>query len=331
MRRRSPGFARPAHCDSRVKKFDDLLVFVTVVERQSFIGAARQLGLPPGSVSRKVQELEQRLGITLLNRTTRRLSVTEVGREVYDAAARGFAAIEEAESLAVIHHDKPTGVLRVAVPYTLLYTGLLPHIPAFRKTYPDVRVEFIVTNQAIDLVENNCDLAIRVGPQPDSSYVKRTMFVSEYRIVATPAALDRIGRPAKPSDLLSMPMAGLLGASSIAGPSPVPPAWAFVRGERREELSFRFAVAATDPIVPLDFALRGEGIALLLDTLARPSIEAGILELVLEDWQIADRLELSLFYRRGATMDSKVRVFIEFLSERVHAVRAGREKAAKAM
>ena len=93
-----------------MKKYDDLLVFVTVVDRQSFIGAARQLGLPPGTVSRKVQELETRLGIMLLNRTTRRLSVTEVGREVYDAASRGFAAIEEAESLAIVHHDKPAGV-----------------------------------------------------------------------------------------------------------------------------------------------------------------------------------------------------------------------------
>jgi len=304
-----------------VKKFDDLLVFVTVVERQSFVGAARQLGLPPGSVSRKVQELESRLGITLLNRTTRRLSVTEVGREVYEAAARGFAAIEEAESLAVVHHDKPTGVLRMVVPYTLLYAALLPHIPSFRKAYPDVRIEFVVTNQSIDLVENNCDLAIRVGVQPDSSYVKRTLFVSEYRLVATPAALDRIGRPSKPSDLLSMPVAGLLGAANITGPSPVPPTWSFVRGDRREELSFRFVVGATDPIVPLDFALRGEGVSLLLDTLARPSIEAGILEVVLQDWRIADSLELSLFYRRGATMDSKVRVFIEFLSERMRAVR----------
>ncbi|MCC2103224.1 MAG: LysR family transcriptional regulator, partial [Hyphomicrobiales bacterium] len=87
------------------------------------------------------------------------------------------------------------------------------------------------------------------------------------------------------------------------------------------ELSFRFAVAATDPIVPLDFALRGQGIGLLLDTLARPSIEIGFLEVVLGDWRIADSLELSLLYRRRATMDSKVRVFIDFLSEKIRAVR----------
>jgi len=329
MLRKSPACARPASCDP-VKKFDDLLVFVTVVDRQSFIGAARQLGLPPGTVSRKVQELETRLGITLLNRTTRRLSVTEVGREVYDAASRGFAAFEEAESVAVGHHDTPSGALRIVTPYALLYTALLPQIPAFRAQYPDVRLEFVVTNQAIDLIEHNCDLAIRVGALPDSSYVKRTLFVSEYRVVATPATLERLGRPSKPADLLSLPLAGLLSAVTIAGPSPVPAVWSFERGGRREELTFRFAVAATDPIVPLDFALRGQGFALLLDSLSRPSIEAGLLEVVLDEWRIADRLELSLIYRRRATMDSKVRVFIDFISERVRALRADPEGAGKA-
>ena len=312
-----------------MKKFDDLLVFVTVVERQSFIGAARQLGLPAGTVSRKVQELEQRLGITLLNRTTRRLAVTEVGREVYESAARGFAAIEEAESLAIERHETPAGSLRVAVPYALLYTGLLPYLPDFRARYPDVRLEFVVTNQTIDLIEHNCDIAIRVGAQQDSSYVKRTLFTSEYRLVATPATLDRIGRPKKPADLLSLPIAGLLAAAGVSTSSPVPPNWAFVRGDRRQELSFQFAVSATDPIVPLDFALRGQGIALLLDTLARSSIESGLLEVVLADWSIADKLELSLFYRRRATMDSKVRVFVDFVVERVRAFRMAREKGAE--
>jgi DNA-binding transcriptional LysR family regulator len=300
-----------------VKKFDDLLVFVTVVERQSFVGAARQLGIPPGTVSRKVQELETRLGITLLNRTTRSLSVTEVGREVYESASRGFAAIEEAETLASRHHDEPSGVLRVVVPYALLYTALLPLAPAFRSENPGVRLEFIVTNQAIDLVENNCDVAFRVGAQPDSSYVKRTLSEAEYRLVATPAALDRLGRPKKPADLLKLPMAGLVSTSGVSTPSPVPSTWSFVKGDRREEMSFAFVIAGTDPIVPLDFALRGQGVSLLLETLTRPSLEAGLLELVLADWSIAQRMELSLFYRSRATMDSKVRVFVEFVMRRL--------------
>lgn len=310
-----------------MRKFDDLLVFVTVVERQSFVGAARQLRLPAGTVSRKVQELETRLGITLLNRTTRRLSVTEVGREVYEAAARGFAAIEEAESLAIDHHDNPSGALRVIVPYTLLYTALLPHVPAFRAQFPDVRLEFVVTNHAIDLIENNCDLAIRIGPQPDSTtYVKRSLLHAEYRLVATSAALDTFGRPKRPADLLAMPMCGFLtDPAGAAAPSSIPAAWSFVKGDRREELTFPFVVAGSDPIVMLDFARRGQGVAIVLETLARASIESGELEIVLEDWTIADRLELSMLYRRRATMDSKVRVFVEFVLSRLRA--AGRAQS----
>ena len=301
-----------------MKKFDDLLVFVTVVERQSFVGAARQLGLPPGTVSRKVQELEARLGITLLNRTTRRLAVTEVGREVYESAARGFAAIEEAESLAVQRHDKPSGVLRMIVPYGLLSIGILPYLPEFRALYPDVRIEFLVTNQALDIVENNCDLAFRIGAQPDSSFVKRTLLESEYRLVAAPGVLEKFGRPKKPADLQEIPMSGLLSpGSGVTTPSPVPNGWVFVKGDKRIEMSFQFAVAATDPVVPLDFALRGQGVSILLETLARSSIESGALELVLADWTIADKLELSMFYRRRATMDQKVRVFIDFMFEKL--------------
>jgi DNA-binding transcriptional LysR family regulator len=301
-----------------VKKFDDLLVFVTVVERQSFIGAARQLGLPAGTVSRKVQELEDRLGITLLNRTTRRLAVTEVGREVYESAARGFAAIEEAESLAIQHHDKPSGVLRVIVPYGVLSAALLPVLPEFRAAYPEVRIEFLVTNQAIDLVENNCDIAIRIGAQQDSSFIKRALLESEYQLVATSAALDRLGRPKRPADLCSLPMAGLLSATAhVAGPSPVPSTWAFVKGDKRVELNFQFVVAGTDPIVPLDFAMRGEGLSIVLGALVRRAVEAGELELALPDWTIADRLELSMLYRRRATMDSKVRVFVDFILDQV--------------
>ncbi len=302
-----------------MKKFDDLLVFVTVVERQSFIGAARQLGIPAGSVSRKVQELETRLGITLLNRTTRRLAVTEVGREVYESAARGFAAIEEAESLAIQHHNKPSGVLRMVVPYGLLSIALLPWLPEFRALFPEVRIEFLVTNQPLDIVENNCDLAFRIGAQPDSSFVKRTLLQSEYRLVATPAALDRLGRPKRPTDLETLPMAGLLSpAAGVPGASPVPAPTAFVKGERRIDMTFQFAVAATDPIVPLDFALRGQGISIILEALARSSLESGALELVLSDWSIADKLELSILYRRRATMDSKVRVFLDFILGKLH-------------
>ena len=297
-----------------MRKFDDLLIFVAVVERQSFVGAARQLDLPPGSVSRKIQELEARLGITLLNRTTRRVAVTETGREVYEAAARGFAAIEEAESLARAHHDTPSGVLRVVAPYGFVHLVLMPLIPEFRALYPEVRLELVTTNQPIDLVENNCDIAVRVGAQPDSSYVIRPLRSISYCLVATPQYLARHGALKHPSELSARSMAGMISpGGSVSAPSPVPITYVFEKDGEREEIAFAFAVAATEPTILFDFALEHAGIAIVLEGIAQRYLDDSQLALVLDDWRIAEQMDLSILYRRRATMDSKVRVFLDFL------------------
>lgn len=297
-----------------MRRFDDLLIFVTVVDRQSFVGAARQLDLPPGTVSRKIQELETRLGITLLNRTTRRVAVTEAGREVYEAAARGFAAIDEAESRARSHHDTPSGVLRIVAPHGFLHLALMPTIPEFRALYPDVPLEFIVTNQPIDLIEYNCDVAIRVGAQPDSSYVIRPLLKVAYRLVASPAYLAEHGEPKKPSELRERAMAGMISpGGSVLAPSPVPLSYVFEKGDKQEDIKFSFAIAATEPTLLFDFALANAGIAIVFEGIAQQYIDSGALRFVLDDWTIADQMDLSIMYRRRATMDSKVRVFLEFL------------------
>ncbi len=307
-----------------MKRFDGLLVFVSVVERQSFVGAARQLGLSPAAVSRKIQELEARLDITLINRTTRRLSITDVGREVYEQAARGFAAIEDAERIAKRRHEKPSGVLRIVAPYALLHLALMPILPLFRARYPEVRLEFLVTNQPIDLVEFNCDIGVRVGAQSDSTYMIRPLFQAEYRVVAAPAFLRARKAPRRPGDLLGAPMAGFLtSAGSVATLAPAPNVWAFVKGDRREEFAFQYALAATDPIVLLDFARHGEGFAIVLETVAQRMIGSGELQIVLPDWRIDAKMELSIIYRRHATMDSKTRVFLEFMRENLRGLLEG--------
>lgn len=300
-----------------MRRFDDLLIFVTVVERQSFVGAARQLDLPPGTVTRKIQELEARLGITLLNRTTRRVAVTETGQEVYEAASRGIAAMDEAESLARAHHDTPSGTLRVVAPYSFVHLAIMPLIPEFRALHPLVRIEIIATNQAIDLVENKCDVAIRVGAQPNSSYVIRPLGNISYKLVASPQYLSRHGAPRRPADLRERPMAGLISPSgSVSAPSPVPAAYTFERGAKREQIAFTYALAATEPTLLFDFALAHAGIAVVIETIAQDYLASERLCGVLEDWRMADQMQLSLMYRRRATLDSKVRVFLDFLIRR---------------
>lgn len=299
-------------------KFDDLMVFVAVVERQSFIGAARQLGLSPAVVSRRIQDLEARLAVTLINRTTRRLSVTDVGREVYEHAAQGFAAMAEAERIATRRHETPSGVLRIVAPYTVTHLAIMPLLPQFRALYPDLRLEFIITNQAVDLIEYNCDIGVRIGAQSDSTYRTRPLFEAAYRVVASPAYLATVPRARRPTDLLSAPVAGLVQAQgALAGASAVPDHWTFVHGERREDVTFRFALAATEPILLVDFALQGEGFAIVTEAVVQRFIAAGDLAVVLGDWAIEDHITLSLIFRRHATMEPKTRVFLDFMRDNV--------------
>jgi len=307
-----------------VKKFDDLLVFVAVAEKQSFVAAARQLGLPATTVSRKVQELEARLGVQLLRRTTRRVSATETGRAVCEQAARGFLAIEEAESLARRRHDKPAGVLRVAMPNAVADLSISAMIPEFRVAYPEVRVELLIANVPIDLIDYGCDCAIRVGPQPDSSYVSRPLIRAGYKLIATPAFLDRVGRPRMLEDLASLPMAllsdfGRLGLAQSILPDP----YEFAQGARRRAMRFSPALASNEPAALMAFVERHAGCTIMLEALCREKLADGRLEEVLPAWTIDADLELSIVYTRRATAESKVRVFIDFLLARVRDLPAG--------
>lgn len=310
-----------------MRKLDDLLVFVAVVEKQSFVGAARQLGLPATTVSRKVQELEARLGVPLLRRTTRRVFVTETGQAVYERAAEGFVAIDEAEAIARRRHGKPAGVLRVAMPHSFADALLLGALPTFRKAYPDVRLELLIANVPLDLLDYGCDCAIRVGPQPDSSYVFRPLFSGGYKVVASPAFLDRVGRPASLDALANLPIALIsdFGKLRLAEPA-LPEAYEFVRAGQRRAMRFTPALASNEPGALLAFVQQNDGCAILLEVMCRDHLERGLLEEVLPEWTIDADIELSIVYTRRATSESKVRVFVEFLLALVRAFSADAAK-----
>ena len=297
-----------------MRKLDDLLVFVAVVEKQSFVAAARQLGLPPTTVSRKVQELEARLGVQLLRRTTRRVVVTETGQAVYEQAARGLAALDEAESLARRRHDKPAGVLRVAIPNSVADLRLFAALPDFRAAYPDVRLELLIANVPIDLLDYGCDCAIRVGPQPDSSYISRPLFRGGYKVIASPAFAARAGPPQSPDDLTNLPLAlpSDFGKLRLAGPA-LPDAYDFVRGTQRRSMRFTPALASNEPAALMAFVLQDGGCAIMFEALCRERLGRGEVVDVLPEWTIDADIELSIVYTRRATSESKVRVFVEFL------------------
>jgi DNA-binding transcriptional LysR family regulator len=305
-----------------MQRYDDLLIFVRVVERGSFVGAARQLGLPPTTVSRKVQELEARLGSQLLRRTTRRVAVTETGQAVYETAARGFAAIEEAETFARKRHDEPSGVLRVAMPHAFSRLQFEPWLPEFMARYPKIRLELLLTSSPLNLVEFGIDAAIRAGPQHDSSYIKRALYRGGFAVVASPAYLARVDRPRTPRDLVDHPIAIVANMLDRSyGPHAVPSTYSFTKDNQYEEIIFAPVMAVNDPDPLVAFALEGAGIAVVFEVMSRDYIASGALVNVLDDWRISAELEISILYTPRATMESKVKVFVDFMLEKLKNMR----------
>jgi DNA-binding transcriptional LysR family regulator len=305
-----------------MQRYDDLLIFVRVVERGSFVGAARQLGLPPTTVSRKVQELEARLGSQLLRRTTRRVAATETGQAVYETAARGFAAIEEAETFARKRHDEPSGVLRLTMPHAFSRLQFEPWLPEFMARYPKIRVELLLTSAPLNLVEYGIDAAIRAGPQHDSSYIKRALFRGGFAVVASPEYLARVERPRSPRDLAAHPIAIVANMLDRSyGPHAVPATYSFEKDGKYEEIIFAPVLSVNDPDPLVAFALEGAGIAVVFEAMSRDHVANGTLVNVFEDWRISAELELSILYTPRATMESKVRVFVEFMLDKLKTMR----------
>lgn len=178
---------------------NEIVVFARVVQTGSFTAAAAALGMPKSSVSRKVSELEERLKSRLLQRTTRTLSLTDVGRTYYEYCLRIVAEIEEAERAVSQLQDTPRGPLRVTAPLNFAFLG--PIVADFLKRYPEVQLDLVCTDRVVDLVEERFDVGIRAGALADSTLIARNLGQAPRFLVASPAYLKKHGRPKAPEDL----------------------------------------------------------------------------------------------------------------------------------
>src|SRR5713101_7275743 len=178
---------------------NEILVFARVVQAGSFTAAAAALGMPKSSVSRKVSDLEERLKSRLLQRTTRKLSLTDVGRTYYDYCARIVGEIEDGERAVSRLQEAPRGLLRVTAPINVAFLG--PIVSDYLKRYPEVRLDLFCTGRTVDLVEERFDVAIRAGTLADSTLIARSLGSAGWLLVATPAYLKKHGRPRTPEDL----------------------------------------------------------------------------------------------------------------------------------
>jgi DNA-binding transcriptional LysR family regulator len=294
-----------------MQDLNDMVFFAEVAERGGFAAASRALGIPKSRLSRRVAELEARLGVQLMQRSTRRLSLTPAG-EIFlrHSAAVRDAAQAATEAVAQVHTE-PCGTVRLACPVTIAHSGLAQLLPRFMALYPAVRIDMRVMNRPVDLIEEGIDIALRVRPEIEDSttLVAKVLGTSRGVLVARPELLQRLGPVALPADLARLPTAAMSangeGRSEwrLEGPN----------GESHVHLHTPRYVA--DDLATLQAAaLEGVGAALLPDYMCRADLEAGRLARVLPDWGPAPVIAHLVFPARRALVPA-VRRLIDFLVE----------------
>lgn len=291
---------------------NDTLIFVKVVEQGSFVGAASALRLPKTTVSRKVQELETRLGAQLLHRTTRKLGLTEAGNVYYEHCQRIARELAEAESAVGQLHAGPRGWLRVTAPYSIGIDKIAPLLGEFHARHPEVRVEMLLSNEPIDLIGGEVDVALRVGSLPDSNLVARKLGVLNTQVFAAKSYIARHGEPLHPDDLQyhrTFAMPKHRHGSSYS--------WSLDDGNGPRDFLVNPILVANDPAALKGALLCGEGLVISADVMVKPFVEAGLVQRVLAGWTGGEYV-LNAVFPRGHVQSPKVRVFVDFLLERLN-------------
>ncbi|MFN7134245.1 MAG: LysR substrate-binding domain-containing protein [Myxococcales bacterium] len=285
---------------------NELLVFARVVQAGSFTGAARVLRMPKSTVSRKVTALEERVGAQLLQRTTRKLALTDVGSAFYEHCARIVAEIEQAERAVSHAQSAPRGRLRVTTPLTFSYIG--PLVATFAERHPQVDVEIVCTDRKVDLLDEGFDLAIRAGPLDDSTLVARRVGTIERLVVAAPRYLKAHGVPRAPNEL-EQHVCLQFGAGRERD------RWVLHAGGRTAEVPIRPRLSINEPDLLRAVTVAGAGVALLPDIHCAADLEAGRLTRLLEGWS-SSPTPVHALYPPTRHLPPKVKVFVSLLRER---------------
>ncbi|MEZ5932883.1 MAG: LysR family transcriptional regulator [Alphaproteobacteria bacterium] len=288
-------------------------LLVEAVDRGSFSAAGRTLGLTPSSVARGIAALEDDLGIRLLNRTTRKLSMTEAGRLYLERARRILADVEEARLSVTQLEADPRGTLRLSVAIAFGRRHIVPMVPEFLTQYPEVSIDLTLTDAFVDLVEEGIDLAIRVGELKDSSLIARRLAPNERTLCASPAYFDRMGRPASPDDLKAHNCLIYKRGNDRA-------VWHFRAPDgalQDVQASGDFQTNNTEALCEVTVA--GQGVTILPTWLIGRDLAEGRLEEVLKDYTVSPTaLDTSIYavFPYNRHLSPKVRAFVDALVAR---------------
>lgn len=288
---------------------DELQVFAAVVDSGSITAAAEHLGQTVSALSRALSRLEEKLGVTLLRRTTRRLELTEEGQVFLAQARKIISAVEDAEEQMEVRRNQPAGLLRVNAASPFMLHVLVPLVRGFRARYPDIELELNTNDQIIDLLEHRTDIAIRIGALSDSSLHARPLMTSRLRVFASPAYLRERGEPQSTADLSSHRLLGFTRPESLN-------AWP-LRNVQGDRFVIAPCVRASSGETLRQLALVGEGIVCLADFMTQADRQNGNLVQILMHETVEVLQPVNAVYYRNTALASRISCFLDYVSAHI--------------
>jgi DNA-binding transcriptional LysR family regulator len=284
---------------------NDIAVFVRVAQFESFSRAAHALGMPVSTVSRKVSALEAELGVTLLQRTTRKLALTSQGRNYFNQCSEPLNLLFDAERVLTQTQNKPEGSLKISVPVVLGQDAFLEFISDFLKNYPRIKIDLFITNLFLDLIAENVDIGIRFGELKDSTLIAKRLGSQVRYVVASPEYLKDRKPPTKPEDLKLHQCVLLNGKNSEAE-------WELLNGRKCAKIRVSGPISSRDFQSVSTFVYRGHGVGFLPSTYCNDKIRKGELLRLLPDWTSRE-LDVHTVYPTRDFLPSRLHVFLEAL------------------
>ncbi len=288
-----------------MENFVDIPIFLAVVEENSFTRAAEKLGLTSSAVSKRVSNLEEHLNVKLLNRTTRKVELTESGERYIEHAIQAYKAVQEAENAATENDNMPSGVLRVSAPVTFGHEVLAKLLPIFLQKYPQLCIEIELTDVFTKVKIEDFDAILTAAHFFNSAYSATNLSIDEARVVASPEFLSKYGTPDTPEELVNFNC--LLPSSHL-----IPNQWVFFKGKDEIKVQVSGNAKINNPLAVRILTLEGIGISCLqLDTIYE-DVEKGDLVTILDEYKITPRIFKAIYPQKNY-LPLKVKVFIDFL------------------
>ena len=288
---------------------DELQIFVSVIECGSISAAAEQAGQTPSAVSRTLSRLEAKLETTLINRTTRRMDLTEEGKFFFERAKQILEQMDELEERLISHQRTPSGRLRINAAAPFVLHAIVPYIPEFRALYPEIQLELNSNDLIIDLLEQSTDIAIRIGTLADSTLHARSLGCSPLNILASPDYIAAHGMPTNVADLAHHT---LIGFTQNDGLNQWP-----LRYAQGDRWPIQPAISASSGETVRHLALQGQGIACLSHFMTHEDIASGRLQVVLGEFNSGYRQPIHAVYYRNSQLALRIQCFLDFIQAKL--------------